>query len=95
MDNYITGATIKRLREEKGITQTQLAEQIGVSGKTVSKWEKGLSVPDAELLLKIADEFEVSVSELLGAKIGDAQNQNYSIWPYIYYSTNATICQPN
>ena len=43
MDNYITGATIKRLREEKGITQNQLAEQIGVSGKAVSKWETAVS----------------------------------------------------
>ena len=42
MDNYITGATIKRLRETKGLTQTQLAEMIGVSGKAVSKWETGV-----------------------------------------------------
>ena len=43
MDNYITGATVKRLREEKGITQNQLAEQIGVSSKAVSKWETAVS----------------------------------------------------
>ena len=43
MDNYITGATIKRLREAKGITQSQLAEQIGVSSKAVSKWETAVS----------------------------------------------------
>ena len=67
---------LKILRKTKGYTQEELASKLKVVRQTVSKWEKGLSVPDAELLLKIADEFEVSVSELLGAKIGDAQNQN-------------------
>ena len=43
MDNYITGATVRRLREEKGITQAQLAEQIGVGSKAVSKWETAVS----------------------------------------------------
>ncbi len=43
MDNYITASTIKRLREAKGITQNQLAEQIGVSSKAVSKWETAVS----------------------------------------------------
>jgi len=43
MDNYITGATIKHLREAKGITQIQLADEIGVSSKTVSKWETAVS----------------------------------------------------
>ncbi len=43
MNTYITGATIKSLREAKGITQTRLAEMIGVTGKAVSKWETGVS----------------------------------------------------
>lgn len=43
MDTYITGITIKRLREAKGLTQSDLAEKIGVSSKAVSKWETGVS----------------------------------------------------
>ena len=57
-------------------TQEELASRLKVVRQTVSKWEKGLSVPDAEMLLKIAEEFEVSVSELLGAKIEDEQSKS-------------------
>ncbi|MDR2532435.1 MAG: helix-turn-helix transcriptional regulator [Oscillospiraceae bacterium] len=55
------------LRSAKGITQEELAIRLNVVRQTISKWEKGLSVPDADLLIRIADIFEVSVSELLGA----------------------------
>lgn len=65
MDNYITGATIKRLREAKGITQTQLAEQIGVSGKAVSKWETAKGLPDITLIEPLAKALGVSVMELM------------------------------
>lgn len=65
MDNYITGATIKRLREEKGITQTQLAEQIGVSDKAVSKWETAKGLPDITLIEPLAKALGVSVMELM------------------------------
>ena len=44
MDTYVTGSTIRRLREEKGLTQAQLAEMIDVSAKAVSKWETGVSL---------------------------------------------------
>ena len=65
MDNYITGATIKRLRETKGITQTQLAEQIGVSDKAVSKWETAKGLPDITLIEPLAKALGVSVMELM------------------------------
>lgn len=65
MDNYITGATIKRLREAKGITQTQLAEQIGVSDKAVSKWETAKGLPDITLIEPLAKALGVSVMELM------------------------------
>ena len=65
MDNYITGATIKRLREAKGITQTQLAEQIGVSDKAVSKWETAKGVPVITLIEPHAKALGVSVMELM------------------------------
>ena len=50
MDNYITGAAIKQLREKRGMTQAELADQIGVSGKAVSKWETGRGLPDISLV---------------------------------------------
>lgn len=65
MDNYITGATIKRLREEKGITQTQLAEKIGVSSKAVSKWETAKGLPDITLIEPLSKALGVSVMELM------------------------------
>mgnify|MGYP003311826875 CR=1 FL=1 len=65
MDNYITGATIKRLREEKGLTQTQLAEKIGVSSKAVSKWETAKGLPDITLIEPLSKALGVSVMELM------------------------------
>ena len=65
MDNYITGATVRRLREAKGITQTQLAEQIGVSDKAVSKWETAKGLPDITLIEPLAKALGVSVMELM------------------------------
>ncbi len=65
MDNYITGATIRRLREEKGLTQSQLAEKIGVSGKAVSKWETAKGLPDITLIEPLSQALGVSVMELM------------------------------
>ena len=59
---------LKQLRKSKGLSQEELAIRLNVVRQTISKWEKGLSVPDADMLIKIADIFEVSVSELLGQK---------------------------
>lgn len=58
---------IKSLRKNKGYTQEELAARINVVRQTVSKWEKGLSVPDAEALQRLADVLEVDIKELLGA----------------------------
>lgn len=57
------------LRKAKGYTQEELAIRFHVVRQTISKWEKGLSVPDADLLAKIADTFEVSANDLLEEKI--------------------------
>ncbi len=65
MNQYITGAVIKDLRERKNLTQSALAEKLGVSDKTVSKWETGRGYPDISLLEPIASVFGVSVAELL------------------------------
>ena len=60
---------LKILRTQKGMSQEELADRLNVVRQTVSKWEKGLSVPDSEMLIKLADVFEVSVGELLGETI--------------------------
>lgn len=65
MNTYITGSTIKRLREAKGITQTQLAEQIGVSCKAISKWETAKGLPDISLIEPLSHALGVSVMELM------------------------------
>ena len=76
MDTYITGAAIRTLREKKGLSQTQLAERIGVSSKAVSKWETAKGLPDITLIEPLAKELGVSVLELIS---GDAViNKNIS-----------------
>ena len=65
MDQYITGAAIRTLREQKKMTQLKLAEILQVSDKTVSKWETGKGYPDITLLEPIADAFGISVPELI------------------------------
>lgn len=65
MNQYVTGAVIKELREKRKMTQLQLAEKLGVSDKTISKWETGKGYPDITLLEPIADAFSVSVTELI------------------------------
>ena len=62
------GKRIAALRKEKGLTQEQLAEKVGVSAQAVSKWENDVSCPDITLLPLLADLFDVSVDELLGVK---------------------------
>ena len=60
---------LKIIRKQKGLSQEELAIRLHVVRQTISKWEKGLSVPDADMLIKLADIFELSVSELLGSKL--------------------------
>ncbi len=65
MDTYITGATIRKLREAKGFTQQQLAQEIGVSDKAVSKWETAKGLPDITLIEPLAKILGISVMELI------------------------------
>ena len=76
MNQYITGAVIKQLREKQNITQLQLADKLGVSNKAVSKWETGKGYPDITLLQPIADALSVSVAELLSGEA--VVNENVS-----------------
>lgn len=65
MDAYITGATVKNLREKKEITQAQLAETLGVSSKAISKWETAKGLPDITLIEPLATALGISVAELM------------------------------
>ena len=65
MNQYVTGTVIKELREKNKMTQLQLSEKLGVSAKTISKWETARGYPDITLLEPIADAFSVSVTELI------------------------------
>lgn len=76
MNQYVTGTVIKNLREQSRMTQLQLAEQLGVSDKTVSKWETGCGYPDITLLEPIAKAFHISVTELISGT--PIQNANVS-----------------
>lgn len=67
---------LKIIRKAKGYTQEELAIKIHVVRQTISKWEKGLSVPDADMLSKLADVLEINVSELLGSEIKEETNKN-------------------
>jgi len=68
MNSYITGTTIKQLREARGITQAALADMIGVSSKTVSKWETAKGLPDISLIQPLAKALGVSVIELMNGE---------------------------
>ena len=65
MNQYVTGAVIRELREKSRMTQARLAEKLGVSDKTVSKWETAKGYPDITLLEPIAEAFRISVTELI------------------------------
>lgn len=64
---------IKSIRKSKGLSQEELAIKLNVVRQTVSKWEQGLSVPDAEMLITISEIFETSVSTLLGENISESK----------------------
>ena len=76
MNSYITGTTIKNLREAKGITQAELAARIGISSKTVSKWETAKGFPDISLIEPLAKALGVSVLELMSGDV--VTNRNLS-----------------
>lgn len=69
------GALIASLRKQQGMTQLELAEQMGVTDKAVSKWERNLSCPDIASLPKLAELLGVSVDDLIGAKSGTEPQQ--------------------
>ena len=67
---------LKIFRKRKGLTQENVAEALNVVRQTISKWEKGISVPDADMLIKLAEILDVSVSELIGSDVADGKNED-------------------
>ena len=76
MNTYVTGNTIKQLREGRNLTQAELAQMIGVSSKTVSKWETAKGLPDITLLQPLAQALGISVIELMNGE--QITNRNVS-----------------
>ena len=68
MNTYVTGTTIKQLRESRKLTQAELADRIGVSSKTVSKWETAKGLPDISLLQPLAEALGICVIELMNGE---------------------------
>lgn len=73
MDQIKIGTFLKLIRKEKNLTQEQLAEQLGVSNRTVSRWENGNNMPDISLLSEIAEFYDVSIPELI---YGERKSEN-------------------
>ena len=85
MDRYVTGAVIKRLREDKNMTQEELAEKISVSGKAVSKWETGRGLPDVSLLEPLAEALGISVIELFSGDLIRNRNRSANMAKSLFY----------
>ena len=68
MDCTSVGNFIAELRKEKGLTQAELAERVGVTGGAVSKWERGLCYPDIETVVRLAEVLDLSVGEILAGQ---------------------------
>lgn len=83
--SYVTGKTIKELREKRKITQKELAEIIGVSDKAVSKWETGKGLPDIGIVEDLAGALSVSVGELLTGEYRENENPSGNIKKMGFY----------
>lgn len=85
MDHFVTGDTIRMLRERTGLTQKQLADQLTISDKTVSKWETGRGLPDITLLSPLAAALGVSVAELLSGRCPQNTNRGGNLLRSRFY----------
>ncbi len=76
MNQFKIGKFIAECRKEKGLTQMQLSEKLGITDKAVSKWERGITMPDTSIMLELCDILGISVNELLsGEKINMENNE--------------------
>lgn len=83
--SYVTGATIKELREKRRITQKELSDKIGVSDKTVSKWETSKGLPDIGIIEELARALGVSIAELLTGELRENGNQSANMRKMCFY----------
>ena len=74
MNQLMTGKFISQKRKEKNLTQEQLAEKLGVSNKTVSKWETGKCMPDYSVVKNLCEELEITVAELMDGEATDEKS---------------------
>ena len=84
MDNDKVGHFIAKLRKKKGLTQDELGNMLGISGKSVSKWERGLNMPDISLICKLSEVFDVDLNQLLNGEdtiksVVDLQNEENAV----------------
>ena len=85
MNQYVTGAMIKRLRDSKNMTQQQLAEKMNVSDKAISKWETSHGYPDISLVEPLADALGVSVIELFSGENVINTNKSFNMLRMKFY----------
>lgn len=85
MNQYVTGATIRMLREKKKMTQMELASKLLVSDKSISKWETGKGYPDITLLEPLARTLGVSVAELLSGELIENNNRSFNMLRSRFY----------
>ncbi len=83
--SYVTGKAIKELREKRQITQKELAEQIGVSDKTISKWETNRGLPDIGIMEELARALGVSIAELLTGDLRENENPSGNMKKVHFY----------
>ena len=85
MNAYVTGQTIKMLREKKKMTQAKLAEMLSVSDKAISKWETGKGFPDITLLEPLSEALGVSVAELMNGNTINNKNKSANMLRASFY----------
>lgn len=85
MNSYVTGNTIKKLREQKGLTQLQLANMLNVSDKAVSRWETGKGFPDISLVEALAGALGISVIELFSGRTVTNRNVSGNMLRSVFY----------
>ncbi|MBR3825371.1 MAG: helix-turn-helix transcriptional regulator [Lachnospiraceae bacterium] len=74
MNQLVTGKFIAQKRKEKNLTQEQLAEKLGVSNKTISKWETGKCMPDYAIVKSLCEELEITVAELMDGEVNEEKS---------------------
>lgn len=85
MDQAKTGSIIQSLRRELGLTQNELADMVGISDKAVSKWERGMGMPDLSLLPKLSEILKVDMESLISGNLEENQSQGGNMKKLKFY----------